>query len=523
MRHKIDRRSFDVDLPVGTWERIRPQLMHVLRGLRKPGGFGTEYLEREIFSKYSDPKTVSPKVRREAAKMKWLSQEHRNAKTNQRLYLNDADFGYVTSEDLLSKVRTLISRILGPVRYPAVLQLSTHTNGASTRVSRSPSSAVEKLTGEGHISSSAYQHWVAATLCSQLAHQKFGMREASEFFTVPKKTEIDRVACKEPEGNMLLQRSAGLYIRDRLRRFGIDLQDQSVNQDLARRGSEDGSLATIDLSSASDSITRQLVMNLLPFEWWSLLDDLRVKSTIIDGARHELEMFSSMGNGFTFELESLIFYAVTRTVCRLSKVRGRISVYGDDIICPSGIVPRLIRVFHWLGFRTNSAKTFHTGPFRESCGKHYYRGFDVSPFYIRREIRALPDLINFLNNFAHWNNTQCAGYHGELYFLTSEALEFWKRWAALVPRVLRGGQSLSDPSALVDGSKPKHRLIPVLKDSKFPQESGLVLWLHRREYTELPLSIDSTMAVAWKTAPIVMVEAPFYRGTTPSCLDDVGT
>jgi len=181
--------------------------------------------------------------------------------------------------------------------------------------------------------------------------------EESVLFTVPKKTEIDRVACKEPEGNMLLQRSLGEVIRSKLRRYGIDLNDQSRNQRLAQSALKDG-LATIDLSSASDLISRQLVFNLLPFDWWSILDDLRVKSTLLpSGEKHSLEMFSSMGNGYTFELESLLFLCLMLASREAEGcLNTRLSIFGDDMICHPKVADTLIPLLTVSGFTINKEK-----------------------------------------------------------------------------------------------------------------------------------------------------------------------
>jgi hypothetical protein len=185
-----------------------------------------------------------------------------------------------------------------------------------------------------------------------------------------------------------------------------------------------------------------------------------------------MEMFSTMGNGFTFELESLLFYAITRVVCERSGIKGRISVYGDDIIAPSAVVRRLKRVFHYFGFTMNPKKTHFTGLFRESCGKHYHGGFDVSPFYIRREVRELPDLINLLNQVLEWDG------RGWGCLMSPTLLAFHRKWAAFVPRRLHGGIDTNDPSALVTGDLPRHRLVPIMKEVKRPSEdASLNLWL----------------------------------------------
>jgi hypothetical protein len=284
--------------------------------------------------------------------------------------------------------------------------------------------------------------------------------------------------------------------------FGINLNDQTTNQDYACVGPFFG-LATVDLSSASDSISKQLVFDMLPFEWWSLLDDLRVKSTIIEdpsvggSISHEMEMFSSMGNGFTFELESLLFYAITRVVCWKSGVRGTISVYGDDIIAPSKIVPRLKQLFHFIGFTVNAKKSYWRSPFRESCGKHYHNGFEVTPFYIRREILSLMDLILHLNHILEWDG------RGWGFFTTPDLAAFHFKWSKYVPARLHGGIDPTDPGALVTGDSPRHRLVPVTKRVKHNDESSQLHWFMMKESTDLPISVDPRQDIGWTTQPVV--------------------
>lgn len=462
----------NVSLPGDFSRRFIKELKEALNDDLLRREWKTQYLEEELFSKYCDPTTTPAKVRQEAAVAKWLSVDSRNSRTNQRLYYMDVDFGWIHSQRLMSEVRSLITRILGPLQYPKCVCDGMHTNGASPRIKRSPAAAIAKLTGEAELSPSALKHWLQFASTTRLSDQRIAMRESSALFTVPKKSDIDRVACKEPEINVLLQKSVGNHIRRRLRKYGQNLNDQTVNQDLARRAVREN-LATIDLSSASDSITKQLVINLLPFEWWSLLDDLRVKETVLlDGSVHEMEMFSTMGNGFTFELESLLFYAITRVVCWRSGIKGRISVYGDDIIAPVACVSRLKRVFDYFGFQMNPKKTHSTGYFRESCGKHYHRGLDVSPFYIRREIRKLPDLINILNRLLIWDG------RGWGFFTTPSISRFHRKWAASVPSHLHGGIDPEDPSALVTGDPPRQRLVPIMKHMPRPNEvAAQTLWL----------------------------------------------
>lgn len=493
MRKRKSKAKLQTRLPAGTGARFLTELLHAL----PEDGFKSQYLHEEILSKYCDPTTTPADARRTAAITKWLAAEARNAQTNQRLYLGDVDFGWLTYEQLCSDVKSLIERILGPVVYPNILLRTFHTNGASTRVKRSPVAALHKLQGDIHLSNSALKHYFAFASGTALSSQEIILREDSVLFTVPKKSDIDRVACKEPEANMLLQRGVGNYIRQRLLKFGINLNDQTINQRLACRAVREN-LATIDLSSASDSITTQLVLHMLPWDWFSLLDDLRVKSTLIpqDGGskvHHELEMFSSMGNGFTFELESLLFYAITRVICRRSRVRGTISVYGDDIIAPIGIVPRLTRVFHFIGFRVNEKKTHASGLFRESCGKHYHNGFDVTPFYVRREVLSLMDLVLHLNHVLEWDGRAWGC------FTTPELAVFHKRWSRYVPIRLHGGIDPMDPGALVTGDFPRHRLKAVTKPMCRNDLASQTHWFMMKEHTEEDISVDPHREVSWTT------------------------
>jgi hypothetical protein len=413
-------------------------------------------------------------------------------RTNERLILNDEDFGWTTSEDFFREVQALVCRILGMHRirtyslfelyHIGALRLVPFSNGASTRVKRSETAAITKLTGIAHITESAIPYWDFLSIGTSLYDQDLQIVDGSVMFSVDKSSDIDRIACKEPEINMSMQRGVGEFIRRKLRKVGVDLRDQTINQGLAAKALSLG-LATVDLSAASDSITRQLAIHCLPFALWTVCDDLRVKSTQLlnSGESHDLEMFSSMGNGFTFELESLLFYAITRVVARRSGIKGRISVYGDDIICHCKIVPRLTRLFSWLGFRVNTKKTHSTGLFRESCGKHYYNGRDVTPFYIRREVLTVSDLILHLNHIYEWDSRLTNGESMQMFFSQSLA-EFHSKWVTLVPSFLWGGFDVTSNAALVTGHRYRKRIVPQLRSAKVDERPAMDLWFMTAEH-----------------------------------------
>jgi hypothetical protein len=202
---------------------------------------------------------------------------------------------------------------------------------------------------------------------------------------VPKDARSKRPIIVEPILNGFFQLGVGRYLKERmLRSVDLNLSDQSRNQRLAMQGSIHGGYATIDLSSASDCVSRGLVELLLPWDWYEFLAKL-VTSTIREGNKvSDLHKFSSMGNGFTFELESLIFYSVTKATTELLDLAGEVSVFGDDIICNSRAYSLLTAVLSELGFIVNNEKSFSSGPFRESCGADWFEGQSIRPYYAKK-------------------------------------------------------------------------------------------------------------------------------------------
>jgi len=199
---------------------------------------------------------------------------------------------------------------------------------------------------------------------------------------VPKDARSMRPIVVEPTLNGFVQKGVGELMKRRmLSVFNLDLTDQSRNQGLACEGSIGGHLATVDLSSASDTVSWSVVRLLLPENWFEFLAELRTGDILDNRKVVELEKFSSMGNGFTFELESLLFYSLTKACAELLDLEGDISTFGDDIICPTQVYPLLAKVLSSLGFLVNNEKSFVSGPFRESCGADWFKGKSIRPYY----------------------------------------------------------------------------------------------------------------------------------------------
>jgi hypothetical protein len=235
--------------------------------------------------------------------------------------------------------------------------------------------------------------------------------KGSKLSFVPKNDKISRCICTEPTLNTFFQLGLGQVLERRLKsRFNIDLSNQQFkNRDLARLGSITDGLSTIDLSSASDSISLRMLEWALPPDMLRLLTKLRTPCTEIKGlGTVDLHMVSTMGNGYTFPLQTMLFSCAV-VAClhwrgipeRRNRSDSLWGVYGDDIICPESITQDVIYLLALLGFRVNDDKTFVKGPFRESCGSDFFNGTDIRGVYIKKldRVSDFYVAINLLHRF----------------------------------------------------------------------------------------------------------------------------
>lgn len=483
------------------------------------------YLERTLLTKFADPAPGQADLRRSRAIEKWLATEERNALTNDRLRKwGDSKSVHVlpgiSAKRFLDKVASVVADVL-PWTPSLDIANGGFSGGATTSKGRRHSHPAVKFLDKADITRPALPLFHAINRGSRwAAHMESGdldprIVEGNVMFTVPKNSDIDRCACKEPDLNMFLQKALGNQIRILLRRKGVNLNDQGVNRELARRGSVDGSLMTLDLSAASDSLTTEFVRRTVPSDWFYYMNLVRSEKTEIYGQYHTNEMFSSMGNGFTFELESLLFYAVTRTVAYFGGFRGQISVYGDDIIAPAPMADDLISALEFCGFRTNPDKSFWEGPFRESCGAHWHGGQDVSPFFIRGPFRSISDLILTLNQLTSWASREI-GVVDPHY----EAL-IMKYASEYIPTELWGGSDLTSRVSLVTGDSPRSELFYPTEDKPILHVGGLLLWLfntvERQHCGCLSVSSSSLPAFARirKRRRFATVYHTIYEGVKP--------
>lgn len=220
---------------------------------------------------------------------------------------------------------------------------------------------------------------------------------------VPKTLKTPRIIAIEPTAMQFMQQ--GLmekfveYLEaDKTVSGMIGFTDQAPNQEFARIGSLIGELATLDLKEASDRVSNQHVRIMLQrfTALKNAVDATRSRKAVMpDGSVIRLAKFASMGSALTFPMEAmvfltLVFMGIERSLsCRLSRkdiksYANQVRVYGDDIIVPVHFVHSVIHTLDTFGYRVNMGKSFWNGKFRESCGKEYFHGVDVSITRVRK-------------------------------------------------------------------------------------------------------------------------------------------
>jgi hypothetical protein len=367
--------------------------------------FGVRYFLEEWLSKLDDGK---PSPAKAATTWDRFHQAEESCRTANHVIRSWRKSPY---EQEINLARRICDTILGPFSWDFAAKGFGWGPGATTRIPRRKSDAAHKYCGTPQttignaILANAvlkYNPLWSRELPDLTEDQGVGkcfIVPGNRIVTVPKNYKTDRTIAIEPDMNIFVQKGIGGYMRSRLQRAGIDLNDQTRNQRGAFIGSLSGLLATIDMSMASDTISRSVVDLLIRPDWADALGQSRSPFGVLpSGEKIFYQKFSSMGNGYTFELETLIFYSLSLAVTHLLGLEvARVSVYGDDVIVPSAAVERLNGLLSFLGFTPNEKKSYSTGRFRESCGKHYYHGHDVTPFYVKKPPTTLLDLFKLHN------------------------------------------------------------------------------------------------------------------------------
>lgn len=369
------------------------------------------------------PFAGSTQARKRKAQTDFWSAEQRCRRVNRRLVHFDRNWSRVsdTTRVVITRAKQWIRRVLGPLdesKLARIISLARPGSGVSVgtrnrfrvglpfKLGDTDLAVTQRALPYARMMVESSQHWMRLHAVPNWETMTFTLPYeivvGNRFTYVPKDARTFRTIAIEPSLNVMLQLGVHSYLAEKLDRFGTGISDQGRNQHLAFLGSRtpfgSGSYATIDLSQASDTVSTELVRMLLPSDWFGFLDDIRCHSGTIDGTTHTFQKFSSMGNGFTFALETLIFWALAKACHSFAGYDDvNPSAYGDDVVVIDGAAAILLEVFRFCGFVVNTDKSFVVGPFRESCGADWHNGWRVTPQYIRRKVFRCTDVYNLLN------------------------------------------------------------------------------------------------------------------------------
>lgn len=379
------------------------------------------YFLASLLKKFQFPSEKSS--RRDKAKKKFLQAE------SQCKHFNTVGFKQLTADgeetaEFVTYARSFLKKLLGPVcpTLPQLVDSSRHGPGGNLdtqdgqvssyyKYANWPYSCTLRALPVARFLIESDKRWLGAleddyrerfnlpkhTILNQ---QEFWenvlvVKDFNRVGFVPKNALTDRSIAPEPTMNVMLQLAVEGHIRKYLKRWDINLDSQTKNQRLSRLGSITNQYATIDLSAASDTISLKLCELLLPEDWYNYLLRIRSPKGVLDGEEIVYSKISSMGNGFTFALESAIFAAVVFAVQKLKTGTintANVAIYGDDIIVESSIAKDVCLYLRKCGFTVNSDKSFFEGPIRESCGTDWHCGRSLRPVFLNEHPTGVTEL-----------------------------------------------------------------------------------------------------------------------------------
>lgn len=302
-----------------------------------------------------------------------------------------------SSFTVIRKARSIIKQILGPIPTDDdIFGRGSFSKRATKGNTLSEAYLHEKL--KKPTGSPNHCKWFASLLSSMPLLQEVIAENGGILYDedtlnvsfVPKSWKTFRTVTPNTAIGSFWSYGVGSYVAERLCLIGLDIRDlQEKHKYLASIASSRCHLVTADLSAASDSFTNAVMNRVLPRAWFNLLKFGRIDHVKIKPPgkgrteTHQMASFMAMGIGYTFPVQTLIFYGLLRAIAEALGIRevgqNSISVYGDDLVYPRSMHNAVVSVFGDLGFLLNQDKSFATGYFRESCGGDFYKGVDVRP------------------------------------------------------------------------------------------------------------------------------------------------
>lgn len=364
--------------------------------------FAAAYVKAHFFDRFFyTAEVANDSALNSEATARFLQTVREGEEANERIRMRSCD-SHMNS--VLCEASLIAGRILGELDYPEIFNACKHGPGASTTVRVRDSyldikavdisgtrSMLETFTRHYLQWDVSLRDWLVKGLRHCRRNLGFRVIEHLKMSFVPNKFDKKRGICPETTLGMFFQLGTGKIIAQLLAQFAnIDIETQAdCHRLLVVKASllKELGLATIDWSEASDRVWLEICRAVLPSDWYEWLIHIRTGAVLVGDHVVELPMISTMGNGYTFPLETLVFYVL---LCGLARTHGvaelGISVFGDDCVVPVALMPHVHTLAVELGWKLNLAKSFEDGGFRESCGVDAYRGLRIRTFKIKRPV-----------------------------------------------------------------------------------------------------------------------------------------
>lgn len=232
-----------------------------------------------------------------------------------------------------------------------------------------------------------------------------------------------------------------------LTRGFVSFREQCINADLALQASLDREMATIDMSSASDRISRGLVERLfcrVPQLRRMLMACSTRVIALPPGHRIKnlyAKKFAPMGSAVCFPVMGLVHFALIRSLASFFSPPyveiPKVYVYGDDIIVNCELALKVFAFLPLFGMKLNQSKSFVNSHFRESCGMNAFHGVDITPTRFKVIASFPPCNKVLMSALSNEGDLYAKGFTETAGFIRQELLHFAAYGAKYFPRVRR--------------------------------------------------------------------------------------
>lgn len=296
------------------------------------------------------------------------------------------------------------------------------------------SSPTHPLIGTSMLTACYHSGWYTASSDIGLATfaEHYGVKGAtSKIVCVPKSYKSARVIAEESAVNAFIGQSVNKFIwgKTNVSEY-YDPSTQAPNRADAIYGSLDGHIATIDSSSASDSVSKELLRLVMPPRVYNLIMEAASTHALVGNKSVKLYIALTSGTGLTFTTETIVFIIIVRVAYSwYTTYTGEellpFHVFGDDITIDARVYDLVVEIMTECGFVVNLEKSYSSGTlYRESCGVEAYHGYHWDATYYPRSgvVGSTP-----AETVARWTELQ-----RKLYYPSPSAARFMEMCTKLV-------------------------------------------------------------------------------------------